>query len=419
MGEAVAPGCPVNDGRYAGFELDEGYAHAHDKGDSVTWLKYGGGMWMICGFAELTEALRDDGTFSSAHDLPNGQSAFVGVMNPPAAIRALPIELDPPAYQGFRRLLAPFFTASAVRALLPAVLSHTTWCLDQHIESGSMDLLDSLIVVVPALVTMEILGLPAEDARIIADAVHARGETRFDLNPGWQYLVESIRAAIARPVPGGGLIGRLQATAGDRPLTQDEIIEVCFGVVVGGMSTTTKLALGALSYFGVHQAARERALAHPGYLTTAIEEFLRYYSPVPFLSRTVTRDVRVGGKLLRRGDRVALGFAAANRDPRVFPDPNTINTTREPNRHIALGLGVHYCIGSHLGRAETRIMVEETLRRMPDYVITSDYFAGGTRQRTSWSERLQRGLTINFTPGLRIGPDRQLTFSELPGRPRS
>jgi cytochrome P450 len=411
------PECPGIDAPYAGFELADGYGHAHDQGESVTWLPYGGGMWMISGFKELAAALRDDETFSSAHDLPNGQSAFVGVMNPPASIRALPIELDPPAYQGFRRILAPLFTSAAVQALRPAILAHTTWCLDQHIETGTMNLLDSLIVLVPALVTMEFLGLPLEDSRIIAEAVHARGEDRFELNPAWLHLVETIRAMTGQPspLPGTSLIHHLVAARVDgRPLTHDEITEICFGVVVGGMSTTAKLALGALSYFGVRVAERQRAIRDPGYLDAAIEEFLRYYSPVPFLSRTVTRDVTIGGKAIKRGERVALGFAAANRDPGAFPDANTIDPARQPNRHLAFGLGAHYCIGAHLGRAEVAVMVRQALLRLPDYAIISDYEPASRPRRTSWNERLRRGLTVTFTPGPRIGPDRRLDFSELP-----
>jgi cytochrome P450 len=411
------PDRPDIDEPYAGFEVDDGYGHAHDHGECVTWLPYGGGMWMISGFRELAAALRDDKTFSSAHDLPNGHSAFIGVMNPPSSIRALPIELDPPAYQGFRRILAPFFTTSAVQALRPAILAHTTWCLDQHIETGRANLLDSLIVLVPAMVTMELLGLPVEDARIIAEAVHARGENRFELNPAWLHLVDTINAMTARRSSrrGSSLISHLLTAKVDgRPLTRDEITEICFGVVLGGMSTTTKLALGALSYFGVHLAERQRACGDPDYLDAAIEEFLRYYSPVPFLSRTVTRDITIGGKPIKQGERIALGFAAANRDPGAFPDANTIDPARQPNRHLALGLGVHYCIGAHLGRAEVGVMVQQTLLRLPDYSITSDYAADCQRRRTSWNERLQRGLTVRFTPGPRIGPDRHLTFNELP-----
>jgi cytochrome P450 len=412
------PDSPDIDELYAGFELADGYGHAHDRGESVTWLPYGGGMWMISGFEELSAALRDDQTFSSEHHLPNGHSPFVGVMNPPASIRALPIELDPPAYQGFRRLLAPFFTSSAVETLRPSILAHTTWCVDQHIEAGSMDLLDSIIFLVPALVTMELLGLPLEDSRIIAEAVHARGESRFDLNPAWLHLVNTIDATVTAPTPlrsQAGLLGHLlTAEVGGRPLTRDEIVEICFGVVVGGMSTTSKLALGALSYFGVHLAERRRAIDDPGYLHSAIEEFLRYYSPVPFLSRTVTRDITVGGKKIKRGERVALGFAAANRDPAAFQDANAISPARKPNRHLALGLGAHFCIGSHLGRAETAVIVQQTLLRMPDYAIISKFQADDARRRTSWDKRLQRGLTVRFTPGPRIGPDRHLVFNQLP-----
>jgi cytochrome P450 len=246
--------------------------------------------------------------------------------------------------------------------------------------------------------------------------VHARGDDRFDLNPAWDTMLDRIRAAIGerRAQPRGDLIsGLLQPGTGGRLCTETEIAEICFAVVIGGMSTTAKLVLGALSYFGVHRSDLDRARREPEFLTTAVEEFLRYYSPVPFLCRTATRDVTMAGRRIRQGERVALGFAAANRDAGVFPQPHGIVLDRKPNRHVALGYGIHSCVGSALGRAEASIMIGEVLARMPDYRIVSDYQPTAQPQRVTWSDRLQRGLVVSFTPGPRVGGDFDVRLNEL------
>jgi cytochrome P450 len=419
------------DERYRDFEVDPGYRYLHDRGQQVGWFDYGS-MWLISGYSELARALRDDETFSSVHDLPNGCTRRQGVMYPATSIRSIPIEIDPPEYLGYRRLLAPRFAPPAVRALVPLIRQYTTWCIDNHIESGTMDLFHDLATLVPALVTMGFVGLPLEDSLIIATAVHARGAGRFDLNPAWRHLMRRIEeaAALRSARPGNDLISYLvHADLGGRKLTSAEITGICFGIVIGGMSTTAKLTLGALSYLGVHTADRAR-LTGDGALPVAMDEFLRYYTPVPFLCRTATRDVTIGGQAIKSGDRVAMGFAAANRDARFFPRPHEVVLDRRPNRHLAFGLGVHFCVGAGLGRTEASIMVQEVLRRMPGYRIASDYDPAaapprrqGTERRDTrgpsrrsrrmtWEDRMERGLTVTFAPGRRLGRGLDLAFAE-------
>jgi cytochrome P450 len=398
---------------YQGFEVDDKYRHI---AAPITRFRYYGAAWLLAGYSALQAALRDDETFTSEHDLPTGSTVRVGVMTPPTAIRAVPTEVDPPDYMFYRRLLSPWFSSTAVRALRPDIRRYTTWCLDQSIETGSMDLFQDLITLVPAITTMRLLGLPLEDSRIVAEAVHARGDDRFDLNPAWSTLLGRIDETIAkrRAEPREDLIsGLLRPGLGGRYCTDLEISEVCFAVVVGGMSTTAKLVLGALSYFGVHRSERERARTDPDYLDGALEEFLRYYSPVPFLCRTATRDVTIAGRRIQEGERVAMGFGAANRDPSVFERAHDIVPDRKPNRHLALGYGIHACVGAALGRAESSIMIEEVLRRMPDYRITNDYEPELAGARLTWSDRVQRGLTVAFTPGARSGEDFELNLNRL------
>ena len=413
------------DERYRNFEVDPGYRYLHDRGEAVGWFDYGS-MWLISGYRELSRALRDDETFSSAHDLPNGCTHLQGVMYPPTSIRSIPIEVDPPEYFDYRRLLAPRFAPPAVRSLIPVIRRYTTWCIDNHAETGSMDLFLDLARLVPALVTMGLVGLPLEDTLIVATAVHARGAGRFDLNPAWQHMMNRIEEMVAlrSSRPGDDLISYLvHADLGGRKLTSTEIMGICFGIVIGGLSTTAKLTLSALSYLGVHVAARAR-LADEEALRTALDEFLRYYTPVPFLCRTATRDVTLGGQEISRGDRVAMGFAAANRDAQSFERPHEIVLDRKPNRHLAFGLGAHVCVGAGLGRTEALIMVQEVLRRMPDYRIECEYDPAGTPQRPgkpraarnskrlTWEDRMERGLQVTFTPSRRVGPELDLVFAE-------
>ena len=411
------------DEKYTYFEMDDGYSYVHRRGEPVTWLDYDAGLWLVGGLPELLEVLGDDEAFSSAHQFPNGRTAYTGVMQPPTPVRAVPIELDPPEYQPWRRALAPRFGPGAVREMRPTIERYTDWCLDQVVESGRADLFNDVVKLIPAMVTLNLIGLPVEDAEIVANAVHRRGPDRFNLSPAWKRMFDRISEAVRqrRQEPADDLISHLlEMEVEGRKLTDLQVYEICFTIVVGGMSTTGKLLLGALSYFAVHREERARVIAEPALLESAIEEFLRYYSPVSFLARTATRDVCVAEQQIRQGDRVGMGFAAANRDPRIFECPNEIRIDRKPNRHVAFGHGVHFCIGSRLGRFEAELVIERVLRRIPDYTLADgedDESVGellGIREssvpRTRWGERLDRGLPVTFTPGARVGAEPSAGF---------
>ena len=180
--------------------------------------------------------------------------------------------------------------------------------------------------------------------------MHVRGDDRFGLKPPWALLYKRTNEAIAarRAERQDDLISYLlDAEMDGRKFTDTELYELCFTMVIGGMATTARLTLGGLSYFATHRDQRERVRQDRSLLPDAIEEFLRYYSPVPFLSRTATKDVCLGGQDIKAGDRVVLGYAAANRDPKVFEEPNEIRIDRSPNRHLALGQGAAFLHRRH------------------------------------------------------------------------
>lgn len=404
--------------------VDERYSRFHRRDASVTWWDYYGGRWMVAGYQQVMEAARNTEVFSSRHDLPNGSSSYEGVMVPATPVRAVPIEMDPPSYAAYRQIVAPRFSPAAVRRLSPRIDEFVTACVDRRIESGRMDLFHDLAKLVPAMTTMEVLGLPLGDALVIADAVHRRGEDRFAMNYAWTLLMQRTLQSLEerRRERRDDLISQLlDAELNGRRFEDHEIMEICFTMVIGGMATTARLALGALSYLAGRPAERLRLLGEPGLLDSAIEEFLRYYSPVPFLSRTATQDTCLGGQDIKAGERVALGYAAANRDPAVFVNPDEIILDRSPNRHVALGHGVHYCLGANLGRLEAARMVAEVLRRLPDYelMVDADPESGaagcpfavpkdGVRAGDPWEVRTDRGLPVRFSPGQRSG----LTFDD-------
>jgi cytochrome P450 len=386
-----------------------------DPAQPVVRWDHHGGCWLVTGHEALVAATRDTETFSSRHELPNGSSPYKGVMEPATPILAVPIEVDPPLHQEYRKLLNPHFSPIAVREMAPRLEQFTTWCIDQWIEDGRADLYHGLCKLVPAMMTLDLLGLPLKDAATFADTVQVRRQDRFKLEDSFAVPFRRMMAAVAarRPAPRDDLISRLLASGlRGRDLTDMELVEICFTIVTGGIATTARLLLGALSYLGAHPAERARLIEDPSLVPTAIEEFLRYYSPVPYLSRTATRDVCFYGQEIKAGDRVAVGYAVANRDPKMFDDASDVRLDRTPNRHVALGHGNHFCIGSGMGRTEAVTMVEQVLRRIPDYRIDAEAWAAAEEAfdgPNNWEAKVHRGLPVEFGPGPRIGgPDLHL-----------
>jgi cytochrome P450 len=170
-------------------------------------------------------------------------------------------------------------------------------------------------------------------------------------------------------------------------LGEDELLGLCFLLLVAGTETTTSALGNALLLLDRNRDARRRLVANPAQLASAVEEILRFDPPVHGLSRVLTRDVLIAGETIAKGERVHLLFAAANRDPSVFSDPDRFDIAREPNHHLSFGLGVHFCLGASLVRMELRVGLEEFLRRAPDYEVDHD---GVVRLRSDTNRGFQR-----------------------------
>ena len=372
----------------------------------VGWSPSYNGFWALTRYADVSRVLNDAARFSSRHDL-EPDSPFQGVTIPPPPMRFIPVEMDPPEFLGYRRLLNPLFSPAAVERLRPQMASFTDWCIDQVAERGEIDLVYELASPVPAMVTLELLGLPVEDWPRFATTFHdmvayppgtPELERAFGSAAGittdLTCLVAERRASPGR-VRHGGIDALLDADIDGAPIDDERLVEVIKLVLAGGIDTTTGAAAGAFVHLSHHPDHRARLIAEPGLIESACEEYVRWVTPTPVLARTATCPVTIGGEEVALHERVMTNLFAANRDPDAFPSPDDVVLDREPNRHASFGFGIHRCVGANLARAELQTMLSRVLARIPDYRVDD------SRARRYHTAGVQNGwITVpaTFTP---------------------
>jgi len=375
----------------------------------VAWSPHYDGFWVVTGYREVAEAARDDVAFSSEHDVDGSGRGYQGILIPPNENRSGTIELDPPEFNTFRRILNPPFAPARIEELEPKIVDYTTSLIDRVIEAGTFDIVLDLASPLPAIMTMELLGLPISYWERYADMMHRGVYTPPDapehaeVIEGTMWIVESLIEAVAdrQANPRDDLISYLcQSQVGDRPMSAEEVVENCFLIVAGGVDTTTALIANALRWLWQHPEERTRLREDASLMPLAGEEFLRYFCPVQGQARTATRPCTLGPQQLSEGDRVYLSWAAASADPAQFSEPDEVQLDRFPNRHAAFGLGAHRCLGSNLARTEFGIVVSQVLERMPDYEVLDD------QSRKYPTIGVVNGwvtMPARFTPGQKIG----------------
>jgi cytochrome P450 len=379
------------------------------EGCPVAYSDKHGGHWLLTRYDDVANTLKDDVNFSSAR--PAGTDGVaVHIPSMPAPLN-VPIELDPPESLAYRRALHPFLSPAAVEARRPKIRAHVTRCVDAFIERGEGDLIMDLASQAPALVIIDMIGLPLEYAPRFSTMMHAL-TSHLPHSPDWDAAVAEvpwaigvINEAIASRTGADSredLVSWLKQTQVEGQLISDEMVQSMILLLIGGgVDTTTSLTGQAFMWLHQNPEKRERLRHNLHDIKWITEEFLRYSSPVTTQARTVVREVDIDGQTLRPGDRVLMCLASANHDPEQFPNPDEIVFDREINRHLAFGVGTHRCIGSNLARATFEAMVSEVLTRLPDYQVDDElatlYPAQG----------LVNGyvrLPVTFTPGARSVP---------------
>ncbi|MEU9022980.1 cytochrome P450 [Actinomadura sp. NPDC048394] len=354
----------------------------------------GSGFWSLTRHADVVAVDRDQERFTS--------EKFVNleeVDERQAEIRRSLLETDGPRHNALRRVLQREFTPRAVAGYATFLRGLTARTLDRALAHGTFDFVAEIAADFPINVLARMLDVPDGDTqklidwgnRIIANTdpdyadvlLHSEESERYrDLpfrSPASLEVFEYGRELAAKRRGGAGtdLVSRLvnQTPMDGVPLSDRDFDNYFLLLVVAGNETTRHAITHAMRALIEHPEQAERLREEPELMPVAVEEFLRWASPVYHFRRTATRDTEVGGTAIRAGDKVVLWFASANRDEDVFADPYRFDVTRTPNDHIAFGKGSHFCLGSALARLEMRIMFEELLPRLADVRL-----AGGIRR---------------------------------------
>jgi cytochrome P450 len=293
-------------------------------------------------------------------------------------------------------------------------------CLNERIESGRIDFVDDLANVVPAVLTLAMLGVPLKNWSLYCEAVHASVYTRPDSPEMMRVREDQMKMfqdmygqmAEIKASPRPGMIDALvRADINGKTPPDMELLGVIALVIGGGFDTTTALTAHSLEWLSENPAERERlSRERDTLLDPATEEFLRFYTPAPGDGRTISADCEIAGTQFKEGERLWLSWAMSNRDPSVFPNPNAIDLARTGNRHHSFGLGIHRCIGSNVARMVFKRMLTDVLDRMPDFQCDP---AGAVHYETIGVIQGMKHLPATFTPGPRIGDGLDETIARM------
>ncbi|HEX3711942.1 MAG TPA: cytochrome P450 [Trebonia sp.] len=389
----------------------------------VAWSDTYGGHWVAAGHAEVFDLARSAEYLSNDHDVTHEKRGYKGISIPAVEgnFRGGFLEMDPPEQRHYRQLLNPYLSPAAVARWTPLVDELVRASLNEKIETGQIDFVDDLANIVPAVLTLAMLGVPLKNWDIYVEPAHAQvytppqdalAMTRLrELQVAmFQDLYGHFTQIKASPRP--GMIDALaRATINGKSPDDMELVGVLTLLIGGGFDTTTALTAHALEWLSEHPQERARLSAErDALLNPATEEFLRFFTPAPGDGRTISADCEIAGQEFKEGERLWLSWAMSNRDTEVFPDPNHVHLDRTGNRHHSFGLGIHRCIGSNVARTVFKRMVTAVLDRMPDYVCDP---AGAEHYETIGTIQGMKHLPAAFTPGPRIGDGLEQTIARM------
>jgi cytochrome P450 len=373
----------------------------------VAWHPYkdGPGFLALTGYDEVLAVSRDSATWSSETDGvhydvpgPDDLAETRGVMM---------ITMDPPRHTALRQLVNKGFTPRRAAKLNEHIADMARDLVDRVIEKGKCDFVNDVAGALPSYVIAEMLGIPLEDGyrlyeltEIMNSGVPGDHNPRATEAAAQMFAYAGELAARKRAQPGDDIAtSLLHAEVDGQRLTDMEFIMFFVLLIVAGGDTTRNLVAGGMGALIEHPDERAKLEADPSLLPTAIEEMLRYVSPVNVFFRTATKDTELRGVRVKKGDRAAMFYPSANRDDSQFADPDRFDVSRTPNPHVAFGGGgTHFCLGANLARVEAAALVSEVLSRMKNLEL-----AGPAQRTPSTLINSVHSMPVQFIPSRPLG----------------
>jgi cytochrome P450 len=353
------------------------------------------GIWAYSRFEDVQAAARDWQTYSSGES--NDHDDTYQLFLPAGDVAGV----DPPTHTRLRKALRNAFVPSEIRSRLePEVRRRARHLIDRFADRGHADFARELARPLPGQMICAWLGFPDEDHPQLLDWFGHM----LDRVPGERALPSSAleardrlrgyigdAAAVRRDAPQDDLLSLLVEAVRNGAISEDELLGCSMLLFVAGITTTSGLISNSLLHLDRFPDQRELIRREPDRIPAAIEELLRYEAPIQTLLRTTTRDVEAFDALIPAGAHVSLIWASANRDERRWQDPDRLDITRAPERHVAFGEGIHHCIGAPLARLEAKVVFEELFARIPTYAVS-----GPIRRITTPTDRALESLPVQF-----------------------
>jgi cytochrome P450 len=330
---------------------------------------------VVSRFQDVHDALRDPQTFSSEIDLK------LGNVRP-----MIPQQLDPPVQTRYRKLLDPLFSRKKMAELVPAIRSHAKALIDEVAEKGECEFDSAFAIPLPCTAFLSLFGLPLSDLPTFLEMKDGIIRPHKFLPPGSSDMAKAdeIRVTTSQRMyayfddeiarrrvnPKQDLLGDLLAAEIDgKKLEHNEILDICYLMLMAGLDTVTATLGCNIAYLAANPDQRRRIVENPGLIPAAVEELLRWETPVTAVPRVAKKDVTISGFEIKAGEIVTFLIGSANTDDARFQDAQSVDFAREHNKHVAFGIGPHRCLGSHLARMELQVAMEEWHKRIPDYSI--------------------------------------------------
>ena len=367
--------------------------------DPVYWnsQKEGTGFWVITRYDDVVATSSDYDSYLSGHGVFIDESV--------GGSELMMVNMDPPKHSGLRDLVNKGFTPKMIRRMEPHVRDIAATIIDNVIEKGECDFVVDIAAELPLQVIAELIGIPQEDRHQIfqwSNQMIAVGDPEYSPTmdvatkaAAGMFEYSSKLTADRRENPKDDLLTVLLNAEVEGEKLEDMELNMFFLLLaVAGNETTRNLIAGGMLTFFENPDQWQRLKDDPDLMPTAVEELLRWISPIMYFRRTASKDTEIHGQKIKEGDKVTLWYGSANRDPDAFENPDSFDVGRDPNPHVALGSGgPHFCLGASLARLEIRLMFEEITKRLPDIQLAGDvsllhsFFVNGFRH-----------IPVTFTP---------------------